>query len=431
MKNRFTLIMFLLLVFLLNACSINQQSLQNDVDSEKTQQTVTEETEIDSFEKVRESEEDWLAYGLSAYESGKEITDLSDFFTDITTLHYLTLYDHLFEYDKEKYIPFAEALFAFIYEEYGADALLDIDKRCEYKTAFLKSFGVDMEYIQSKEIETFFATMKFSSNALYKYIMTFDNVTYYLKDIDSGAPQEYHGFLFYSTTGLFELIDYLKENNLSDGLDTERDFKYYVLFDEKSSHTSYSSGDMYINNSDITLHEAMHAMGVTTLKNEHIWLSEGICDYFCYDLGFNDLIASRYVQIFQLTEQGYYDEKAESGDPTAVIAKATYVNYLACGGKFDTLDSIDFRLYADVYSRLEFEMGKYTTIGDTFEQLNNKKCPYVGSELSYQQAHSMICYLVDVYGIENVMNAYHTQDLESSFGKDYEALKTDWLTYLG
>ena len=73
--------------------------------------------------------------------------------------------------------------------------------------------------------------MDFSSNTTYKYIISFDNVTYYFKDFGAGSPTQYHGFLYYSTTGLFEMIDYLKSNNLNEGLDTERKFNYYMTFD--------------------------------------------------------------------------------------------------------------------------------------------------------------------------------------------------------
>ena len=39
-------------------------------------------------------------------------------------------------------------------------------------------------------------------------------------------------------------------------------------------------------------------------------------------------------------------------------------------------------------------------------------------------------YLVDNYGIEKLLEAYKTQDVSVTFGKDYEALKAEWLEYL-
>lgn len=110
--------------------------------------------------------------------------------------------------------------------------------------------------------------MDFSSDATYKYIISFYNVTYYFKDFDKDTPTQYHGFLYYSTTGLFEMIEYMKSNNLSDGFDTERKFNYYMIFGGSGyNKTVYSNGNMYMDESYSTLHEAMHAMGITKKDN--------------------------------------------------------------------------------------------------------------------------------------------------------------------
>lgn len=72
----------------------------------------------------------------------------------------------------------------------------------------------------------------------------------------------------------------------------------------------------------------------------------------------------------------------------------------------------------------------YNTIGDTYKLVNGSDYEGVGAELSYNQAASLVLYLVDTYGIEEVLDAYHSQDIEETFGKGYEELKSDWLTYL-
>ncbi|MBO4327120.1 MAG: hypothetical protein J5950_07600 [Clostridia bacterium] len=387
------------------------------------------ETPEDPFALLRASGEEWIAYGLAAYENGKQAANLKEFFSDRANLTYLTLYDHFFTYDKEKAVPVAEALFAFIYNEYGAQAVSDLDKRCDYKSAYLKSLGLDVEYSNPPQVEAFLASMDFSSDATYKYIISFDNVTYYFKDFDAGTPQQYHGFLYYSTTGLFELIDYLKSNNLSEGLDTERKFNYYVTFDRSGySKTVYSNGNMYITESYSTLHEAIHAMGIT--KGDNIWLSEGICEYFGKSLGFNDQIAAADIQILTMIKQGYYDEQANAGNAQYVLYKRIYEDYTARGGKMDFADAFDFRLYTDIIAKAELDADIYETLGYSYKLINKTDCNAVGSELSYKQATSLVLYLVDTYGIETVLSAYHSQDIAAAFGKDYEELKSDWLAYL-
>ena len=432
MKFKNALLSLLLLAAILLTSCAQAPKAQSNTESPSTavQTEATTQAPADPLWDLRKSDEAWISYGLAAYESGKEIENLKDFFTNVNTLSYLTLYDHMFVFDKEKSIPIAEALFSFIYNEYGADAVLDIEKRCEYKTAYLKSIGVDLEYIQDPKLESFFASMEFSSNKTYQYIISFDNVTYYFKDFSAGPPAAYHGFLYYNTTGLFEMIDYLKSNGLSEGLNTERDFQYFVTFDGSGiSKTTSANGNMYINDSMSALHEAIHAMGIGS--SEHIWLSEGICNYFGKVLGFNDQLAASYIQILTMTQQGAFDELASKGDQSAIIYQTIYEEYTTRGGKFDSIDTFDLGLYFDVGAKIELDMGvsSYVTLGETYKKLNQKECNSVGAELSYAQATSLITYLVKMHGIDRVLEAYKTQSTDV-FGKTYEELKDLWLQYL-
>ena len=63
------------------------------------------ETPEDPFELLRSSGEEWISYGLAAYEDGKQVADPKEFFAGRTNMTYLTLYDHSFIYDKAKSIP--------------------------------------------------------------------------------------------------------------------------------------------------------------------------------------------------------------------------------------------------------------------------------------------------------------------------------------
>ena len=431
MKTKISFIAILLLMaMLLGSCASTPDLPQNTESpiSDSTTETPTEKP-ADPFESLRSSGEEWISYGLSAFESGKQVEDLKEFFSDRNNMTYLTLYDHFFTYDKEKSVPVAEALFAFICNEYGVEALLDLDKRCEYKSAYLKSLELEVEYTNAPEVEVFLASMDFSSNASYKYIISFGNVTYYFKDFGAGSPTQYHGFLYYSTTGLFEMIEHLKSNNLNEGLDTERKFNYYMTFDGSGyNKTVYSNGNMYINDSYSTLHEAVHAMGIT--KKDNIWLSEGICNYFGKQLGFNDQIAASYMQLLTMAKQGYFDEQANAGNAQYILYKKVYEDYTTRGGKMDSVTTFDFRLYTDAHARVELDANLYKTLGDVYKIVNKTDCNAVGNELSYEQATSLVLYLIDNYGIEKVLEAYRTQDIETSFGKGYEELKADWLVYL-
>ena len=169
-------------------------------------------------------------------------------------------------------------------------------------------------------------------------------------------------------------------------------------------------------------------MGIT--KNDNIWLSEGLCNYFGKSLGFNDQIAASYMQLLTMAKQGYFDEQANAGNAQYVLYKRVYEKYTAQGGKMDSADTFNFRLYTDVNARVELNANTYKTLGYAYKLVNKTNCDAVGSELSYEQATSLVLYLVDTYGIKKVLDAYHSQDIEETFGKDYEELKSDWLVYL-
>ena len=431
MKTKLSFITILLLMAMLLGSCNNTPNLPENTEpptSDNSTDTPTE-TPKDPFELLRSSGEEWISYGLAAYEDGEQVTNLKEFFSDRTNVTYLTLYDHFFTYDKAKSVPVAEALFAFIYDKYGAEAILNLEKRCEYKSEYLKSLGLEIEYTNAPEAETLLSSMDFLSNTTYKYIISFDNVTYYFKDFDVGTPTQYHGFLYFNTVGLYKMLNYLKENKLDEGLDTNREFHYYMLFDGSGySLTRYPSGNMYINDFSSALHEAVHAMGVT--KNDNIWLSEGLCNYFGRSLGFNDQIAASYIQLLTMAKQGYFDEQANAGNAQYVLYKSVYENYTAQGGKMDSVDTFDFRLYTDVNAKVELETDFYNTISDTYKLVNGKDYDSVGAELSYNQSASLVLYLVDSYGIEKVLDAYHSQNIIATLGKDYEELKSDWLAYL-
>ena len=194
MKIRYLLLAILLITAILFSSCANNVNNQNtehsdkesktesstNLPTEKAKETSTEKEDV--FKSIRSSDEEWIKYGLSAYEKGKKAINLKEFFSNKSNMTYLTLYDHMFVFDKNKSVPIAEALFSFIYNKYGIDGITDIDKRCEYKTEYLKSLGLDVEYTQTKEVEAFFASMDFKSDSTCKYIMSFDNVTYYFID---------------------------------------------------------------------------------------------------------------------------------------------------------------------------------------------------------------------------------------------------------
>ena len=430
MKRYALALLSLLLAVLLAACgSLPAETTPiTTTPAETTPAKTTPAVPEDPHFALRASGEAWILHGLEAYESGKEPADLTQFFADTSNMVYLTLYDHMFVYDAEKSIPVAEALFRFIYDTYGAEELLNTEKRIEYKTAYLRSLHLNMSYSQPNEVEQLFISVDFSSTEEHPYIFTFGNATYYFADFDDGYISQYHGFLYYNTVGLGKMTDYIRSVDTIDLFDTERHFNFYMTFEKVPYSSTSPSGDMKINDSSAALHEAVHAMGIR--GGSQMWLAEGLCDYFGKMMGFNDQITSAYVQSLMLTDLGYYDAAAESGNDSARFNQALLAHFKERGGQYTTIVDFDLRLRFDCTALTEMELGMYSTLGDAWEAINQKESTHVGGELSYAQAASFVAYLIDTHGLETVLKAQATQNIPSAFGKEYESLKAEWLAYL-
>ena len=423
-------------VLLFSACNDQPPTLPTATDNDTMPITTEQVTEapVDPFEAVRASDELWLAYGLAAYEQQTEPQDLSEFLMNPLNQSYLGLCDDFFTYDPEKSIPVAESFFRFVCDEYGVDALLDMEKRCEYKTAYLKSLGSQLHYLQSPEQEAFLSSISFSADDAkkteYPYVYTWDNVHFYFQKVNMESVSNYYIDMYHVTTGLQKMTAYMDGLNADDLLDTDREFYFYMTLNGGASRTTPSNGYMYINVDISALHEAVHSMGIGLTERRNVWLSEGLCNYFGKQLGFNSLVNSGYMVTVGLIKAGLYDGQAAAGDPTALRYKAMYDTYVSRGGKVTSSQDFDMKLYIDACAKSELEFGEYKSMGDAWKEANQSVLNSVGAELSYDQATSMVQYLADTYGIDTVLDAYRTQDMTASFGKDYEALKAEWLEYL-
>ncbi len=391
-------------------------------------ETEPETTAPDGFDAVRASSELWLSHGLDAYLAGREAPDLTDFFADPTNMSYLTLYPDMFCYDKEKSVPVAEAFFRFVVDTYGKDALLDTERRIEYKSAYLASLGVTGGYRQDPAVEALLSRMTVSSEKNWKYIFTVDNTSYYLNDFDEGSIGQYHSMFYYNNRALDDLLAYIGEHLPTAELDTDCRFEYYLTFDGTGISFTLLDGRMSINDMHSMLHESLHAMGLRTDREELIWLSEGLCNYLGKIMGFNPQFASATGSILQLAEAGYFDERAEAGEKYAIHSKRIYEAYTAAGGSLASLGEFDLVLYHDVLVTLELELSDddRVTIAEAYKTFDDREYTAPGTDLTYTEATSFVTYLVKTYGLDRVMQALQREDVVEVLGKTYEELRAAW-----
>ena len=446
MKTRFTSLLSLLLLAVFVFCSCAQNTGTQTAATTQFIEGITDATETvttsrsDPFEAVRDTGEEWIRYGLAAYDAGKEVPDMSSFFSGIANnileLHsYLCLYDDLFVYDPENAVPIAETFFDFVVRHYGVDALPDVERRCEFRTAYLKSIGIDFDFTaltelpELQEMDRVMSGLDCHSNSYYKYILQLNNATYYFGDY-TDLYWTYPSIVYFKNVALNKMIAYLNENGYSEWMNTGKHFYYFMTLQRGSpSATNGASHIMTINDYTAMLHESVHSMGINNAAN--IWLSEGLCNYFGRALGF-DLYYDSMITWSELknAEAGYFDEGAAAGDAYSQRMKREFEEYVERGGTFETPASIDWQILYDLEAKTELGM-ETSTLGDTYKEVNNgRECTGVGAELTYNQATSLVLYLVSTRGLEKVMNAYRRQAITANLGKDYEGLKAEWLEYL-
>jgi len=413
------------LVILLTSCSSKSQVPQTEIKP-------AEKTKEDAFSMLRSSGETWIYYGLKAYEEKVAPQDVSAYFKNSADVGLLTLYETVFVTDRDKAIAVSEDFFRYVVENHGADEILNKEKRVEYKNEYLRSLGSQIAYPQTTEVETLLSSMVLTKNTDkdFPYKITLDSCVYYFKDLmPNGNISPTHGFLYYNTRGLYNLIKTLDENGLNKYFDTAKEFQYYMTFSNSTlSKTDFNSGKMYINDFSAALHESLHAMGIK--NKENLWLSEGICEYFGKALGFQQQTDAAYIQILLMAEKGTYNELAENGNKQALRYIKTAEIYKQKGGRYDSLESFSPLVFMDSFAKAELDLNFYSTIKETYIVGGDDQTEYIDGDMSYSQAGSLVAHLIDTYGLEKVFQAYETQDITGCLGKDLDTLKLEWISTL-
>ena len=383
------------------------------------------------FPEIEASHEEWLKVGLDDYlNNTKRNFDAASYFAE-NGYGVLTLYNDWFTYDAKSAKAVAALFFRYVMENYGYEALFDLDKRIEYKDAFLKSVSPELTYVNDPAAERLLSGMTCDSNANYKYIIHLEGATYRFVQINHEIALV-HRMLYNNTIAVARLKEYIRSiEGYEKYYDLSKDLKYNVPLQGGVSSTKYSTGIMTINDTYAMLHETVHAISLYSNKDA-LWLSEGVADYLSKGQGFDDLVDQTHFLQLLYVEQGMYDSYIAAGDPNALRYQKIYCLYTERGGTLATPEAVDNLLYIDASAIAEFSMPHAETIGGVNESLNGKPYEGRGGELTYKQAASFARYLVDRYGFEAVLAVLLEYDrMEEIFGASYDTLYAAWRQSIG
>ena len=383
------------------------------------------------FPEIEASHEEWLRVGLDDYlNNTKRNFDAAAYFAE-NGYGVLALYNDWFTYDARSAKAVASLFFRYVMENYGYEALFDLDRRIEYKDAFLKSVSPELTYRNDPDAERLLSGMTCDSNANYKYIIRLDGATYRFVHIDHEIALV-HRMLYNNTVAVARLKEYIRSiEGYEKYFDLSGDLKYNVPLQGGVSSTKNSTRIMTINDTYAMLHETVHAVSLYSNQNA-LWLSEGIADYLSKGQGFDDLVDQTHYQALFSIENGLYDSYIAAGETNALRYREIHRLYTERGGTFATPEAVDNLLYIDVFAAAEFAMPHDERIGDVYESLNGKPYEGQGGELTYKQAASFTRYLIDRCGIGTVLAVLNEYDrMEELFGASYDELYAAWRESIG
>jgi len=182
------------------------------------------------------------------------------------------------------------------------------------------------------------------------------------------------------------------------------------------------------------LHEYLH---IILTRHGERWQVEGINEYlaiFTYPNTYMKELLTETIKDHGFDAAFFLGEGLEEYE---AIIKERYARYTG-GDETAPLDmrsiydATSFALYNDETGIFrECDLAMTTPLNQTpFFNQKHKDC--AGNDLSYTEAASFIAYLVDTYSAEVTLNLLRNSctDLADVFGKDYETLYNDWITFL-
>lgn len=314
------------------------------------------------------------------------------------------------------------------------------------RTRWLESLGVHRTV--TYPYDGYFKGFQYSQTGECELYVKTDNMYFCLNRIPS---QEYFDevseaefFIYQAYYGRKALAETLLSEapSVSHLMNPEETISFEVR--ELGGRLGYTTGNtITLNKSSVyfdILHEVVHTFDWnSTLNNDTLWMVEGFAEYLWKLLPldyqterraiFEDLsgrVNEGDASNFPGTSYWYYLDTEQ--------LEAAKAWYLAQGGRLETEESIDPRLFADAVAFATMHRNAHSgargiPIGEKYDALvpGFRLADQDGMELSYTQASSLIAWLCDTYTLDRVLDVYVNQAEAGQLdGKTYDQLKSDW-----
>ena len=384
--------------------------------------------------------EPWKITGAQSVAFGGEIDNeaLVTYYSDENNFPTLSLFAAYFNDDLSFSVPqniiqnTAAAFTNFLLSEYGTDAFLGCSSNDAYRQEWLNSLGISIDYQPVYDLG-FLDDAVYTSSEKYPLIITTRNRVYAFSEGYAETAEDIMYLLAFYHKGMGIVMDYISENapehapqivssweDLQEVYFQSDIYGSYIDQPGKSLHIGSASLRAIFN---ITFNYLIPAEN----REMEIWKAFGIADY-----------------LFSMTEQadvGFYSyflsEPNDSWEDDSVYLELVQAYYLSHEDYPSALKEFDFGLFYEGmavitmnYPDLELfsnNFAKYSIA--RFSGSEAKYKPYSGNTLTFPEAYLFTKYLVDTYGLDNVLSycmTYSTLAFKNNFGVTYNEAYHDF-----
>ena len=384
--------------------------------------------------------EPWKITGAYELVFGNEVDkeSLTIFYSDennLTTLSLFAAYfidDLSFTVSQNIIKDTAAAFTEFLISEYDVDTFLGCTSQDGYRQAWLDSLGLSVDYQPIYDLR-FLDEAVYSSNEKYGLIITTPVRVYAFAENFTETAEDMMYLLAFYHEGMEIVMDYISENAPEHAPQIESAWQDLQTISFESdiygSYINQSGRSLHIGSASLRsfFNTTFHYLIPAEDREMEIWKTFGIADY-----------------LFAMTEQpdvAFYDyflsEPDDSWEDDAVYLGLVQDYYLSHKDYPSNLKDFDFgRFYEGMafitmnYPDLELfstNFAKYSIA--RFSGSEAKYKPYSGNTLTYPEAYLFTKYLVDTYGLDNVLSycmTYATLAFKNNFGVSYNEAYSDF-----
>ncbi len=381
-------------------------------------------------------------YGL-AFDDPVDLNALVDYYSDSANHATLSLFAAYFfdEFTDRSTLAIAEdtatAFTQFLLAEHGAEVFSQPIGQGDYRQDWLDSIGVPTPYHPAYDLSVL-DDAQYASSEKYPLIITTPNKVYAFSGNLVDSPLPLMQLLAYYPTGMDNLLTTLKEEAPTHYAQVqsawEEPLNIYFDGDLAGTYSEPAKRNLYFPGPGLQnlFYQTIIFLLPPAEGETQIWKSFGLADYL-YTLA--DVPEVSYYYFFQVSP----DEL--TGDNAKYLSEVQ-AYYLSRAPYPEELEDFDFGL---VYEAMAMTTLSNPTLEITYPQIaahptaawsnqENKYLAYSGNSLTIPEAYLFTKYLVETYGLDEMMTYYTlstTAAFENTFGLSYSEAFADFKAAYG